>query len=191
MRFQLIRRDPHDRFSLGRDSLTGEAVFAFMAPMFVGHYSAYYRLSEEDLESFLADEDQANAFADRIGRGEQEARHMTAALSVDAAEPDMATAQDSLKHTMALAGMGNDYMLHLSQSPRYSLHRDPLTQEPVFAIPVSNGLADYDEYYRIDEAELACFLAHPPSAGEFARSCGDRAMDDRLIVQPGTRRGSY
>ena len=84
-----------------------------------------------------------------------------------------------------------EYLLHLSKSHRYSLCRDPLTLEPVFEIPVSSGVADYAEYYRITEAELAELIAHPRIAAAFAESCGNRPMDDRLIVKPGTRRGTY
>jgi hypothetical protein len=190
-RYQLVRRYPHDRFSLGRDSVTGEAVFAFQAPLYHGHYTAYYRLSEEELASFLASEEKVIGFADQVGRGEQEARHLTAALSVDAAAPNPDAAVGTLSHTMALADMGPEYLLHLSRSPRYSLCRDPLTLEPVFAIPVSSGPVDYEEYYRIDEAELAQLIADPPSAAAFAERCGRRQMDDRLIVKPGTNRGGY
>jgi hypothetical protein len=191
LRYQPIFRYPHERFSLGRDSVTGEAVFAFQAPLDIGSYTAYYRLSEEELAGFFADEEEVTAFADRVARGEQEARHMTAALSIDVAEPNPSAAEDMLQHTIALAGMGLEYLLHLSLSHRYSLCRDPLTLEPVFEIPVSNGMADYSEWYRITEAELAELIAHPPAAAAFAKSCGNRAMDDRLIVQPGTRRGTY
>lgn len=191
MRYQPVRRYPHDRFSLGRDSVTSEAVFAVSLPLHHGHYTAYYRLSEEELARFLADEAEATWFADGVERGHQEARHITAALSADAGEPDFDTAQDTLKHTIALADMGREYLLYLSKSPRYSICRDPLTLEPVFVIPVSSGPVDYEEYYRINEAELALLIAHPPIAAAFAECCGRHRMDDRLIVKPGTRRGNY
>ncbi len=192
LRYQLIRSYPHDRFSLGRDSVTGVAVFAIKVPLHIGHYTAYYRLSEEELATFLASDQEVTWFADGVERGLQEARHMTAPLSIDAAaEPDTGAAQGTQQHTFALVGMGMEYLLHLSKSPPYSLCRHPLTLEPVFEIPVSSGAVDYEEYYRINEAELALLITHPPIAAAFAQCCGRHEMDDRLIVKPGTRRGSY
>jgi hypothetical protein len=81
--------------------------------------------------------------------------------------------------------------LHVSQAPRYALGRAAGTGEPLFSIPVSNSLTDYLEYYRISEDELALFLAYPEEAEAFARSCGKRELDDRLILQPGSDRGVY
>ena len=81
--------------------------------------------------------------------------------------------------------------LHVSQAPRYALGRDARTDVPIFSIPVSNTLCDYEEYYRIDESELARFLSEPETAAAFAQSCGRREMDDRLVLKPGTDRGYY
>ena len=61
----------------------------------------------------------------------------------------------------------------------------------MFEIPVSSGPASYEEYYRINEAELALLIAHPPVAAAFAECCGRHEMDDRLIGEPGRNRGTY
>jgi hypothetical protein len=79
----------------------------------------------------------------------------------------------------------------LSRSPAYSLSRDGGSGQPLFEIPVSNQMVEYEEYYRINEAELALLLAHPTIAAAFARCCGGRQMDDRLVLKPGTDRGHY
>lgn len=191
MRYQLIHSYTHNRFSLGRDSVTGEPVFAFQAPLYHGHYTAFYRLSEEEMASFMASEEKVIWFAGAVERGHREARHMTALLLIDAAEPNPGAAEDTSKQTRALVNRHLEYLLHMSRSPRYSLLRNPLTLEPVFEIPVSSGPADYSEFYRINEAELALLIAHPPIAAVFAECCGRHEMDDRLIDEPGTTRGTY
>ena len=81
--------------------------------------------------------------------------------------------------------------LHVSHDPRYALGRLADTNEPVLSIPVSNTLADYEEYYRISEDELRLFLDHPEVAAAFARCCGRREADARLALKPGTDRGHY
>lgn len=191
MRYRRIRHYAHERFSLGRDSLTGEAVFAIVVPLHVGHYTAYYRLSEDELARFLADEAEAAAFAVRVEYGQVEAQHMTAALSTDLKD---GPATELVMHEEGFAWLSLDKetILHLAKkTPRYSLHRDGYCGQAIFAIPVSNRMADYEEYYRINEAELALLLAHPKIAAVFAECCGKREMDDRLILKPGTDRGFY
>jgi hypothetical protein len=191
MRYQPIRRYPHDRFSLGRDSLTGEPVFAIAVPLHVGHYTAYYRISEEELGDFLADEEQLLSFAARVEHCELEIRHMTAALSMDTPEGGVNTGPAVTADGLPRLSLKIESMLHLSKSPPYSISRDARTDEPLFEIPVSNRMVDYEEYYRINEAELELLLAHPSIAAAFAECCGRRRMDDRLVLKPGTDRGYY
>ncbi len=191
MRYRRIRHYAHDRFSLGRDSLTGEAVFAIAVPLYVGHYTAYYRLSEEELARFLADEPEAAAFAVRIEHGLAEERHMTAALSTDLKD---GSPGELVMHEEGFPWLSleAETILHLAKkAPRYTLHRDGRSGQAIFTIPVSNRMADYEEYYRINEAELALLLAHPKIAAAFAECCGHRQMDDRLVLKPGTDRGFY
>lgn len=79
----------------------------------------------------------------------------------------------------------------VSQNPRFSLDRDVVTGQPVLSIPVSSSAVEYSEWYKISEQELAQFLADEELAREFAWRCGRRKEDERLVLKPGTRRGSY
>jgi hypothetical protein len=81
--------------------------------------------------------------------------------------------------------------VYVSQSPRYSLDRDVETCAPVFSIPVSNQMADYEEWYSISEDEFDQFMADKELAKEFALRCGRRELDERLILKPGRDRGYY
>lgn len=58
------------------------------------------------------------------------------------------------------------------------------------SIPVSNGLADYEEYYEIDRATFELFGRDPDAALPFVARCRRRELDKLLIVQPGTNRGT-
>lgn len=58
------------------------------------------------------------------------------------------------------------------------------------SIPVSNGVADYEEYYEIDRATFDLFIRDPDAALPFVIRCRKRELDERLIVQPGTNRGT-
>lgn len=58
------------------------------------------------------------------------------------------------------------------------------------SIPVSNGMADYEEYYEIDRATFDLFNRDPQAALPFVERCRRRELDELLIVQPGTNRGT-
>ncbi|UVK98731.1 hypothetical protein [Pseudomonas sp. B21-048] len=58
------------------------------------------------------------------------------------------------------------------------------------SIPVSNGMADYEEYYEIDRATFELFRHDPDAALPFVARCRKRELDELLIVQPGTNRGT-
>jgi hypothetical protein len=81
--------------------------------------------------------------------------------------------------------------IQVCQERRYALERDTQTGTPVISIPVSNGLADYCEYYRISEGELEHFLTDEGAAAAFAGQCGRHEQDDRLVIKPGANRGVY
>lgn len=72
---------------------------------------------------------------------------------------------------------------------RFSIGRELTTGRCYISIPVSNGIADYEEFYEIEEKLLSecpenmehlCLLAH---------LCRRQQNDDRLIIKPGTKRG--
>jgi hypothetical protein len=77
-----------------------------------------------------------------------------------------------------------------SREHRCALGVDQGTGAPYLSIPVSNRLADYEEYYRLTPEEYDAFLADPPRAYAFAARCRGREVDDRLILPPGADRGS-
>jgi hypothetical protein len=76
-----------------------------------------------------------------------------------------------------------------SRADCYSLGRDSEPEGFYLAIPVSNPYVDYEEYYRLSEAEFETLLHDLPAARAFADRCRRHEMDDRLILQPGQLRG--
>ena len=81
--------------------------------------------------------------------------------------------------------------LYVSRENRYALVRDTGSGSPFLSIPVSNRLADYEEYYALTEEELSQMVTDVGAAIAFARKCGCREMDDRLLFPPGSDRGVY
>jgi len=79
---------------------------------------------------------------------------------------------------------------HFSAEHRFSIGNDLKTGGHYLAIPVSNGVVDYDEQYHITEDQYRSFAANLDSALEFVQGCRRREHDDQLIYPPGTRRGS-
>jgi hypothetical protein len=72
---------------------------------------------------------------------------------------------------------------------RYVLGMEEESGRHYVAIPVSNGLVDYEEYYTIDRPTFDCFLADPVAALAFVVRCRARELDDRLMIPPGSNRG--
>ena len=58
------------------------------------------------------------------------------------------------------------------------------------SIPVSNGMADYEEFYEIDRATFELFKRDPDAALPFVIRCRKRELDELLLIQPGTNRGT-
>jgi hypothetical protein len=81
--------------------------------------------------------------------------------------------------------------IFVSREHRYALCRDLESGKPAFALPVRNQMTEYDEWYDISEHELAFLLSHEAAAIQFARQCGARMHDVRLILRPGLDRGAY
>lgn len=57
------------------------------------------------------------------------------------------------------------------------------------SIPVSNGLVDYEEYYRIPEEWAKHALDHLEQLRPFAEKCRLQEEDSNLILKPGSNRG--
>jgi hypothetical protein len=51
-------------------------------------------------------------------------------------------------------------------------------------------MVDYEEYYEIDKATFDRYRADLGSALEFVERCRKRQEDGRLIVKPGSNRGT-
>lgn len=77
----------------------------------------------------------------------------------------------------------------VSREHRYSLGLEADSSRHYLAIPVSNQLVDYMEYYRLTDEEYKSFGDDASRAIEFAESCRRRERDDRLFMQPGADRG--
>lgn len=77
-----------------------------------------------------------------------------------------------------------------SRQHRYSLGVDEVSGRHFASLPVSNGVADYEEYYGLSDAQYARFLANPREAVEFIDECRLRQHDDLLMQQPGWNRGT-
>lgn len=77
----------------------------------------------------------------------------------------------------------------VSRVDRYSLGVEVDSGMYYAAIPVSNRLVDYVEYYELTADEYERFSSEPPQAIIFVESCRKRQQDRRLLMKPGTDRG--
>ncbi|WP_294258585.1 hypothetical protein [uncultured Sphingomonas sp.] len=77
-----------------------------------------------------------------------------------------------------------------SREGRFALGTDVVSGQPYLSIPVSNRLADYEEYYRLTDSERVAFEGDMVLAAAFAAKCRRRELDDRLIIPPGADRGN-
>ncbi|MGE2715207.1 hypothetical protein ACQI4L_14200 [Mycolicibacterium litorale] len=77
----------------------------------------------------------------------------------------------------------------VSREHRYSLGIETDSGGHYLAIPVSNQLIDYLEYYKLSDDEYRAMRDNVNQAIDFADSCRRREHDDRLFMQPGTDRG--
>lgn len=78
----------------------------------------------------------------------------------------------------------------VSREHMFSIGIEETSGKFYVSIPVSNGLVDYEEYYQIDRATFELFQRDLSAALEFVGRCRRRELDQLLIVQPGTNRGS-
>src|ERR1700712_1781277 len=78
----------------------------------------------------------------------------------------------------------------VSREHRFSLGIEETTGRFYVSFPVSNGMADYEEYYEIDRATFELFQKDLAAALAFVTRGRHRELDQLLMVQPGTNRGS-
>lgn len=80
--------------------------------------------------------------------------------------------------------------LHVFRQYWFSTGLDHQTGRFYLSFPVSNGLADYEEYYAVSES----WAKYPEQSIEelktFAEECRHHKHDDLLLEQPGTKRGT-
>ena len=78
---------------------------------------------------------------------------------------------------------------HVNKEPRFSLGREVESGRFYLAVPVTNRLADYEEYYELSPAAHDAFPTNLAEILEFLQRCKARMCDELLFIQPGTDRG--
>jgi hypothetical protein len=79
--------------------------------------------------------------------------------------------------------------VHADRERRFSLEIDEESGRTFVAIPVSNRMADYLEWYEVGAQQFARFRADPDLAFAFAERARRRELDHLLLLPPGTDRG--
>ena len=80
--------------------------------------------------------------------------------------------------------------LYINRGDFFSMGIEEQSGRFYVSFPVSNGFADYEEYYEIDEAHFELFKRDIDAANLFVMQCRRREMDQLLMVKPGSNRGS-
>lgn len=76
-----------------------------------------------------------------------------------------------------------------SEDHRYSMGNDLKTGGHYLAIPVSNGIVEYNEQYWLEPGQYDEFVSNPSVAARFVDECRARRHDDQLIYVPSEKRG--
>jgi len=63
----------------------------------------------------------------------------------------------------------------------YLLYRDSVTGAPALGVRRMRGAADYEDYYRLSDRELAYFLEREDALAEFADKADRRLLEERLV----------
>lgn len=77
-----------------------------------------------------------------------------------------------------------------SREDRFSLGVDLEEGGHYASFPVTIGVVDYEEYYRLEPAQYEHFVADHRAALEFVQSCRRHERDELLIQKPGWNRGT-
>jgi hypothetical protein len=77
----------------------------------------------------------------------------------------------------------------VNREHRFSIGRELESGGYYLAIPVSNRLSDYEEYYRIERAAHDGYPGNLAELAAFASRCRARTCDELLLVPPGADRG--
>ncbi|MEX6664272.1 hypothetical protein [Pseudomonas sp. W2-17] len=79
---------------------------------------------------------------------------------------------------------------YVNREEMFSLGVEETSGRFYVSFPVSSGLADYEEYYAIDQEMFERFQHDLASALKFVNRCRRREMDELLMQKPGWNRGS-
>ncbi|MDG3014653.1 hypothetical protein [Speluncibacter jeojiensis] len=79
---------------------------------------------------------------------------------------------------------------YFSRDARYSIGIESASGRHYLAIPVSNGITDYEEYYELTLEQYGEFLTDTKAATSFAESVRRHERDENLIQTPGANRGT-
>jgi hypothetical protein len=78
----------------------------------------------------------------------------------------------------------------VNTADRYMVGVEDKTGKYYVGFPVFNGLAEYTEYYEIDQPTFERYRADIESARDFVAACRRHEMDHLLIQKPGRIRGT-
>jgi len=76
-----------------------------------------------------------------------------------------------------------------SRELRFALGTDEVTGMRYASFPVTIGIADYEEFYRLSEEQYTLFLADTTVALAFVKECRQHEHDDLLLEEPWANRG--
>jgi hypothetical protein len=77
----------------------------------------------------------------------------------------------------------------VSQLKLFTVGQDTETGRKFISFPVSNGLVEYEEYYFLDDDKYDRLKAAFAVVDEFVARCKNHQEDERLIMEPGSKRG--
>lgn len=78
---------------------------------------------------------------------------------------------------------------HVNREHRFSLGREVESGRCYLAVPVSNRMADYEEYYELSQAAHDAYPSNLAEILGFLERCKARMCDELLFIQPGADRG--
>lgn len=78
----------------------------------------------------------------------------------------------------------------VNREDMFSLGIEETSGRYYVSFPVSSGIADYEEYYEIDQAKFELFKKDRETAIIFVNKCRRQELDDLLIQKPGANRGT-
>ncbi|WP_263260604.1 hypothetical protein [Pseudomonas sp. RIT-PI-S] len=78
----------------------------------------------------------------------------------------------------------------INREKMFSLGIEETSSRLYVSFPVSNRMVDYEEYYEIDRLRFELFQKDVEAAVAFVMKCRRQELDELLIQNPGTNRGT-